>query len=473
MRARLRRAAPWAAAESLFSAAATLLSTLIVARLLTPSDFGLASIAFAVVAIVQLLAFAGVPQAMLRTPSLTPRLSDQGFWVLLALGAVATLACWLLAAPLARFYGAPLLFWLVAVQALDCLLQALVQFPTALLTRKMRTRSLALRMLWFKAVSIAATVAAAASGLGAWSLVAGSLAGSLASVALLWRTQPRLPRWRGVDASLLPLLRMGWLIMAETALTTLAVRGFVLLFGKFHGLHDLGLLNFAMRLVDELGAMITASIGRVSLSFFARAHRAGHDLARLFEVGSHAITLAILPVFLGLAAVAGDAVPLVFGDRWQAAVPAVQLLALFWGLRLTRVLSPGLMLTLGVQGPLVFNAAVSFGFAMAAVVLTRELGFVAAVAGFSARMLVTLPAGATVLARVAQLPVSRQWHAVARPLALAATMAAAVLVARGLASDWPPLPRLLALIAGGALFYALLVAAFDRTGIARVLALRR
>lgn len=443
------------------------------ARLLTPADFGLASIAFAVVAIVQMLAFAGVPQAILRTPHLVPRLSDQGFWILLALGLVATLACWLLAAPLSRFYAAPLLFWLIGVQGCDCVLQALVQFPTALLTRKMRTRSLALRMLGFKAVSIAATLSAAVSGLGPWSLVAGSLAGSVASVVLLWRTQPRLPRWRGFDAGILPLLRMGWLIMAEAALTTLAVRGFVLLFGKFHGLHDLGLLNFAMRLVDELGAMITASVARVSLSFFASAHRASQDLARIFEVGTHAIALAVLPLFLGLAAVAGDAIPLVFGNRWAAAVPAVQLLALFWGLRLTRVLSPGLMRTLGVQGPLVANAAISFGFAMAAVWLTRELGFVAAVAAFSARMLVTIPAGAGVLARVAGLPLSRQFGAVARPLVLASVMALTVLGARTLASDWPIGPRLATLSVGGALLYALLVWSFDRRGLARVANLRR
>lgn len=459
-------------AESLFSAIATLASTLVVARLLTPSDFGLASVAFAIVAIVQLLAFAGVPQAMLRTPQLLPRLSDQLFWVLLGLGALATQVCWLIAAPLARFYGAPLLLWLIGVQALDCLLQALVQFPTALLTRKMRTRSLALRMLWFKLVSIAGTLAAAAAGLGPWSLVAGSLLGSAASVLLLWRTQPRRPRWRRFDAGLLPLLRMGWLIMAETALTALSVRGFLLLFGKFHGLHDLGLLNFAMRLVDELGAMITASVGRVSLSFFATAHRAGHDLARIFVVGTHAITLAVLPLFFGLAAVAGDAVPLIFGARWQAAVPAVQLLALFWGLRMTRLLSPGLMRTLDVQGPLVMNAAISFGFAMAAVLFTRELGFVAAVAAFSARMLVTIPAGASVLARVAALPVSRQFAAVARPLTLATIMAGLVLAGRSLASDWPLALRLAALTAGGALLYALLVWTFDRTALTRLAALR-
>jgi O-antigen/teichoic acid export membrane protein len=420
-----------------------------------------------------MLAFAGMPQAMLRTPHLVPRLSDQGFWVLLGLGILATFACWLLAAPLARFYGAPLLLWLIAVQGIDCVLQALVQFPTALLTRKMRTRSLALRMFWFKAVSIAATLTAAASGLGPWSLVAGSLAGSFASVLLLWRTQPRLPRWRGFDASLLPLLRMGWLIMAEAGLTTLAVRGFVLLFGKFHGLHDLGLLNFAMRLVDELGAMITASVARVSLSFFATAHRAGQDLARVFEIGSHAIALAVLPLFLGLAAVAGDAIPVIFGARWVPAVPAVQLLALFWGLRLTRVLSPGLMRTLGVQGPLVVNAAISFGFAMAAVLLTRELGFVAAVAAFSARMLVTIPAGAGVLARVAGLPVSRQVGAVARPLLLAGAMALLVLLARGMLDQWRPESRLVLLATGGALLYALLLWSFDRRGLARIATLRR
>jgi teichuronic acid exporter len=238
-------------------------------------------------------------------------------------------------------------------------------------------------------------------------------------------------------------------------------------------LHDLGLLNFAMRLVDELGAIITASVGRVSLSFFATAHRAGQNLARIFEVGSHAIALAVLPLFFGLAAVAGDAIPLVFGARWAAAVPAVQLLAIFWGLRLTRVLSPGLMRTLNVQGPLVVNAAISFGFAMAAVLLTRDLGFVAAVAAFSARMLVTIPAGAGVLARVAGLPVSRQFGAVARPLALAAAMALLVLAARSFAIGWSAAPRLAVLSAGGGLFYALLIWILDRPGLARVAALRR
>jgi hypothetical protein len=149
------------------------------------------------------------------------------------------------------------------------------------------------------------------------------------------------------------------------------------------------------------------------------------------------------------------------------------LLAVFWGLRLTRVLSPGLMRTLGVQGPLVVNAAISFGFAMAAVLLTRELGFVAAVAAFSARMLVTIPAGAGVLARVAGLPVSRQIRAVARPLLLAGAMALLVLLARGLLDQWRPESRLVLLATGGALLYALLLWSFDRRGLARIATLRR
>lgn len=474
LKGKLARSAPWAVAESAFSALAAILSTLIVARLLLPSDFGLASIAFAVVAIVQALAFAGVPQALLRVPGLTPRLSDQVFWVMLGLGVVSAAACWLLAAPLARLYGDPLLFWLIGVGGLDCILQALVQFPTALLTRKLRMRTLALRMFWFKAVSVATTIAAAVAGAGAWSLVAGTLAGSLASVVLLWLAQPRLPRLPRFDAALRPVLSMGWLIMAEVVLTTLASRGFILLFGRFHGVHDLGLLNFAMRLVDELGALITSSVNRVSLGFFAEAHRRGRDIARLFETGTHAITLAMLPVFFGLAAVAGDAIPLIFGDRWLPAVPAVQLLALFWGVRLSRVLSPAVLRTLGIQGPLVFNAAISLAFAMAAVVLTRELGFVWAVAAFSARMLVTLPAGAGILARSAGLSVARQAGAVARPFTLAGAMALLVLAARSwMLADWPAAPRLAALCLAGALIYALLVLAFDRRRLATLRELRR
>jgi hypothetical protein len=302
---RLRRAGPWALAEAFISAFATFLSTLIVARILTPHDFGLATIAFAVVALIQMIALAGLPEAMLRMPTLVTAISDQVFWTMLFFGIAGTAIGWMIAWPLALFYESPLVFWLIAVQAVDCVLLALIQFPTVLLTRKMRIRSLAVRALGFKAASIAVTIAVAFAGGGPWALVAGTLTGSVVSVVMLWTTQSRLPSWRPPGREIAGILRTSALIMAEASLTSLAIRGFILLFGKFHGLAALGLLNFANRLVDELGNMLSSAVNRVAVTFLSSIRRKGGSLVRAFELGSFGMTALVAPMFFGLAALAG------------------------------------------------------------------------------------------------------------------------------------------------------------------------
>ena len=468
---RLRRAGPWALAEAFISAFATFLSTLIVARILTPHDFGLATIAFAVVALIQMIALAGLPEAMLRMPTLVTAISDQVFWTMLFFGIAGTAIGWMIAWPLALFYESPLVFWLIAVQAVDCVLLALIQFPTVLLTRKMRIRSLAVRALGFKAASIAVTIAVAFAGGGPWALVAGTLTGSVVSVVMLWTTQSRLPSWRPPGREIAGILRTSALIMAEASLTSLAIRGFILLFGKFHGLAALGLLNFANRLVDELGNMLSSAVNRVAVTFLSSIRRKGGSLVRAFELGSFGMTALVAPMFFGLAAVAPDIVPLIFGEHWNPAVPAVQLLAIAWSIRLTRVMGASLMRTINAQGPLVVNAAVMLVYCMVAVWISQDWGFVLAAGAYAARMLVILPAGVAAIAR-AGVPVRRQIGSVTVPLGLAAAMAVAVSALRLTAplSDLGPFQRALVCAVAGALVYSAALFALTRQ---QVLALAR
>lgn len=472
--ARLKRAAPWALGESFASAAATLLSSLVVAHVLSPEDFGKAAIAIAVAALVNTAIIASIIQAFVRQPSVTTRDTDQLFTLTLVLGLMSWAICWLAAVGLSYSFGQRDILLMVGVQGLDCLLLALAAMPDAMLTRKLRTRTLALRTVCYKAGSVLVTFGLAFAGAGAWSLIGGILAGDLAALALLWRSQLRRPRLRRPSGEMRDLYRMSLLISAEQGIGALTLRAFVLLFGQFHGLAALGLLNFASRLVDEVGILIASAVARTSLAFFSAIQRSGQGLSEAYERGTHAIMLILCPIFFGIAVIAPDLIPLIFGRKWQAAVPAVVILAILWSIRSTRLLVPAAIRASGSQAPLVVNAVISLIATLIATYLTKDAGFVVAVLASSARVVVPLPVGWRQLDRAAGISITRQLRPVLLPMGAAMVMMLLVrLTSHALSDAVPPLAHMVAAVVTGVLSYGAMILLFDRRRLFDLLAAMR
>lgn len=470
---RLKTAAPWAIAESLLTASATFLSAIIVARLLTAHDFGLAGVAIAISALLHAILAASLIQATIRMPSAHAAAIDTAFTLFLVIGLGAALLCWPLGWIAADIYGEPSLLWLVGLGGLDCLFQALAGLPTALLRRKMRTKRFAVRTLVVRLVTFAVTLCLAISGAGAWTIVGGQLLGNLVGCVILWRGQRR-PRLALSRAELGDLSRTSLWISAEQGISALTVRGFTLLFGLFHGMAALGLLNFAIRIIDETGNLIVSSVNSVSLAAFASIQRAGGDLRTAFERGTHFIMLLSAPMFFGLAAVAPVMVPILFGDKWSPAVPALQLLAFFWALRMSRILAPVALRAVGYQRSGAINAMVALAATAVALWLTRDASFTLAVVAYGVRVLVTLPLGYFQLARFASIPPASQGRPLGRPLIAALAMAYAVYTLdQLLAGQVAAMVRLICLISAGCTVYIGIILLIDRRSIRDLLSMIR
>jgi O-antigen/teichoic acid export membrane protein len=443
-------------------AGATLASTLIVARLLEPADFGLAALAITVPALLLALVINPISQALIRSGAVDMISNDRAFTLLAMLGVACLIFSVIAGLAMTYIYHAAPLLALSAVAGLDCVFMALAAVPMAILTRKLRMRALTLRTLGFKAASLFTTISLAFAGAGPWAIVGGLVAGSAASCLLLWRTQRRSPRFR-MPRGLGDLLRTSAWISGEQGLSTITVRLFILIFARFHGLEALGYLNFAIRLVDEAGTLISSSISNVALAFFSAGARQGRDLTNLFLRGTHGIMLVAGPIFLGLAAVAPDLIPVVFSPKWHSAVPAVQIMALFWILRLSRMLGPALMRAVGNQKSLTFNAFVALVATMAALYVTRNAPLTIAVLAYGVRTLVTLPVGLRQIAKVTRATVGQQIGATLVPIACASVMAGTVLLLRAtLFATMTPFIRLGLLVVIGVAVYALMVFLLDR-----------
>jgi teichuronic acid exporter len=466
---KLTSAIPWAIGEGFLSALATFLTTLVAARYVAPEQFGLASIAIAVPAIIQAILLTGPTTALTRAPHIDGKTSDSVFWSMMVLGVIGFALCVLLAPVLEHVYAEPELAGLLILQGSTCVLQAAAVVPTAVLSRKMRTRALTTRTLWQKIAGFVITGVAAIAGLGAWAVVLGSTFGmAVATVVLIFRL-PRRPRFRFSWSAALPTLRLGALISAEGTAGAATPRAILLIFGWFQDVEALGLLNFGVRLIDELANVVNMAAARIALPMFASLRAHGLDVREAFIKASLFVTALTSPMLLGLAAISADLVPIVFGERWTAAVLAVQVVAFFWAVRFTRIFAPAVLLSEGKQGPQIINSWAALVVGVVATFLLARFEFGIAVWSYAAPVMATVPLGMVLLARhSACISVSDQVH-VMRPLIGALLLFVAVETVRHtLFAGWDPLVRIIASVGVGVVVYLAWISAFERGSIALV-----
>lgn len=469
---KVSRSARWAFVESLVSAGASLVSVVALARLLTPGEFGQAGLAMALAAIVQAALLGGMPDALVRARSGHTRLTDAAFWAMLAIGLAGAVLCGLAGLFVAAVLGDTALGALITAAGAGCIAVGAAAAPTGILLRKMRTRALVGRTAWSKLAGLAASLTLALAGAGAWALVLGAVAAQAAAAGQLVATMRR-PGLRWGAAGLGEVLRIGLLSGAQACLGTLTSRGFLLAFGAVYGAHAVGLFNFALRLVEESCGLVIQTLRRVTVTSFAAAKRQGADLPRLFARGTHLIAFIAAPLFLGGAAIAPDAVPLVFGAQWAAAVPAMQLMLAMWLVRAVRMLVNATMLVEGRQRAMTALAGIGAAATAIAFLVSLPFGVAASTAAYAAT-LVGVAFGGRAFARVTGIGIAAQLGPALRPVAIALAMVGVVTALRlGPLAGWAGVWRLAALVAAGMAAYAGAALLFDRPGLARVQSLLR
>ncbi|BCJ91930.1 lipopolysaccharide biosynthesis protein [Terrihabitans soli] len=471
---RIRSAVPWAFGESLLSAVASFLTTLAAARFVAPDQFGLAALAIAVPAIVQSVLLSGPTNALIRARHVDGRTSDSMLWNLIGLGAVGAVICATVAIPFANFYGEPELAGLLAFQGIfGCLMQGAVSTPSALLSRKMRTRALAIRTLGQKLATLIVTAGTAILGYGAWAIILGSTAGLAAAMIVLLMSLPRRPRLQYSWSESVPMLRLGSLISLELVAGALTPRVILLIFGRLQGLEALGLLNFGVRLIDEVANVLNMSVSRVALPIFASLRRQNMSVHTAYVLGTRAIVAASSPALLGLVAILPDLVPVVFGATWLPAVLATQVVAAAWLLRFTRALAASVLLSAGRQAPQLLNSWVALAAGTATVLFLGHHDFDVAVWSYAAPNFVAVPLGIYLLARYGGISIWDQIICAAGPVVASLLM---VVGLRYLSAyelyDMDPILRIAINIAIGVLFYSAYMLIFERRSLRFLFAAR-
>jgi len=303
-------------------------ATVVLARLLTPTDFGLVAMVTAITGLGQAFADLGLSEATIQRENISHNEVSTLFWINVAIGLVLMLITAGLAPVLAWFYREPRLKAVTLVLSLTFLIGGLRVQHDALLKRQMRFLSLAIRDVLSSALGVPVAIILAWRGAGYWAIVALPLTMNVTRMALSWlgvRWIPGLPRR---DAKVGSLVAFGGNTATSYIIYNINRSADGILIGWHWGAGPLGLYSKAYNLLMLPLRQLGGPIGNVLVPAFSRVQSDPARFARYYLRAVNISTWISAPVFGFLFVAAEPVITVVLGSRWRAAAPVFQILAI-------------------------------------------------------------------------------------------------------------------------------------------------
>ncbi len=318
----------WSGADMFARKSVHFAISLVLARLLTPEDYGTVGLLSIFIALGAVFIDSGFFRALIQRKEVSiADLSSVFYFNLLISLCVAAILC--LAVPwIVAFYRNPVLKPLMWVLAANLGLGSLGSIQTVLLSRSLNFRRQCIISVTALVVSGAVAIILAWQGYGVWSLATQSLSGTFITVLLLWVCSSWRPAWVFSLASIRSLFRFGGFVLLTVLMDTFFTRLNTLVIGKLYSPKDLGYYSRADSTSIMPGDVTSGIIGRVAFPVFAAAQ---HDRALLKSGLRRAIITTMMfniPMMFGMAISARPLVLVLFGAQWLPCVPYIQILCL-------------------------------------------------------------------------------------------------------------------------------------------------
>jgi len=312
----------------------TIVSTVIVARILAPSDYGVVAMVAPVTAFLLLFQNLGLSHAAIQARTLSHDQSNALFWLNMAASGAIMLALLALSPVVAWFYDDPRPGYVTAASALTVLLSGSTIQHMALLNREFRFRTLSLIDMAGAAAAFAATIAAALLLRSYWALWLGTFVGIVVGMILVWTSSRWRPSRRITFRGSGRMVRFGGAITGFNLLNYLSRNVDNVLIGRFWGAGPLGLYDRSYRLMMFPLQHINAPLSRVMLPVLSRLRDEPERFRGSFLTTARAILLISSPAIAVVGASSEQLIPFLLGPRWSDAAP------IFLWLSLTGLIQP-------------------------------------------------------------------------------------------------------------------------------------
>jgi len=318
----------WSTLEILARYGVQFVVMVVLARLLTPDDFGLIAMLLVFTSIGTLLVDSGFGAALIQRQQTTADDETTVFVFTMVVGAATALVLALSAPAIAAFFGQPKLIDLTRVMAVVLPLGAFGAVPDALLTMKLNFKARARAEVTASLCSGIVAIVLALRGFGVWSLAWQGIVSIGVRGLLLWAYSGWRPRGSYRGASFRSLFGFGGYMLLSSLLSAVAVRLQSVMIGTLFDSNALGYYTLAQNTQSAPSSFMGQVLSRVGLPVFSTL---AHDREKLVAALRSSLRMAMflfVPCMVGIAVVARPLIDMLYGARWGNAAPILSVLAL-------------------------------------------------------------------------------------------------------------------------------------------------
>jgi teichuronic acid exporter len=348
--AKVLSALRWSAATRLVSQAVSWAMTVIVIRLLSPSDYGVLAMAVILPSTLYLLNDLGLDVVLVQRLAPGEEFRRQVFGVVIAVNLLCALILITTAPLVAAFFSEPILVPILRVLSLQFLLLVFETLPRARLEQGLDFRSQSLISLGANWLGGLTTLALASTGWGVWALVWGRLVSTAATTLALNVAAPSLCLPSFSLAMVRRALSFGGIVTLERGAWQFFSDADKVIGGRLWSDATLGLYSVAQDLATMPMHRTGSLISSIGLPAFSQVQGRLDDLRFYLLKATRITSVLSFPIFIGLAVTAPEAVAVLLGAKWPAAAPLLQILALIMPLRMVSTLLPPALWSIGRPG---------------------------------------------------------------------------------------------------------------------------
>lgn len=331
----------WTFGAMIIRVVLTIFSTAVLARLLTPEDFGLIAMSSLITELAALLGNIGVNYVIIQKAHLKRSDLDTSFWITLILDGGLCMLVIALSFFADDFFHSPRIREILWGSSFLFILGGLSSIHTSLLNRQLMFREDAFIQLNMLMGRIAVSIGLAQLGWGVWSLVIGSIAGQTLATLWAWHIVPFIPRFRFERGFFSQHWRSGGSILGSGILTYLMSNIDYWVIARRFGATELGYYQIAFSLPEELRNRLSGPIVRLLFPAYSRIQDNNHAFQQGVFRSLRVLSTIAMPIGFGMAIVADDLIRVLYGEQWKAVIPLLQILAIGGLIRaLTTLLGP-------------------------------------------------------------------------------------------------------------------------------------
>jgi len=329
LRHRILQAGGWAGAGFVLDKIVAAIQLMVVARLLTPADFGVMAASATIVLAFMTISELGLESALIAKAEVDREDLAVAWTIAIARGAVMAACLWAAAEMIGQAMQMPQLASLLRVHAWLLVLQGLQSPAMAMVLKNLDLRRRVTLDLVRRVMEAGAIITLALWFRNVWALLLGQMIGMCVGSLLSFLVAPFRPRL----SLYLPAYNYFMHYGEQVNVTTLCIFGVMsggeLVIGRVLGQEALGFYQIALAIPLLLGVRATVLIHQISLPTYALLQRDRLGVARVFELQMGMVGLIFIPLAVGVAVLAPVIVPLAFGSQWLAIIDPLRILCVY------------------------------------------------------------------------------------------------------------------------------------------------